>query len=465
MKQEVSLLESSFQEWCRREENSIHIHTNLSLFAQGPLDRCVRSTSEIHQTELLVSIPPSAYLHYKSDDPFFVSLSEISPSSSSISPTFSLALRLLHEKSLGSKSNFYAYLNILPEKFTNGDNFTKEVIEALSGTSLGPLLHSSTDYSPLHQTFDRFILPLLTSSTKLFPDPSYQNFPAFLWAVSVIKTRGFFSPNGDGPYLLPVLDLFNHRTDPPSDSSSATHHPDTRPQLLGQNFELRAEQPIPAGREVFSCYGKLSNAELLFTYGFVEEETPYDGVFLSAQTIICGAENRGIPKKRSELRFEKLKEIGVQSSTGVTLSREDLIPGELLTIMQVMMMEDEEFEMFVESPVELDDLEEDDAEYVLSVYALIVAVAQAKLKEYKTNLKEDMKSLAQGKLEKMMRDAVVIACNEKQMLYSIIAQMKEEASRLAKEVDDESEEERMPKKRVREPETKKNKGKKKKNKK
>src|SRR5579885_3520628 len=56
------------------------------------------------------------------------------------------------------------------------------------------------------------------------------------------------------------------------------------------SFFLNAERNIPKNSQIFSTYGELSNAELLQTYGFVEENNPHDYVMLPRKYVVESAQ-------------------------------------------------------------------------------------------------------------------------------------------------------------------------------
>ena len=94
------------------------------------------------------------------------------------------------------------------------------------------LCHRLTGTSPLQ----KLVLPLLQRHPDLWPLESH-TFEAFKHAVFILMSRGFFSAEIGGPYLVPVADLFNH-----------SHHKRcTHLQMEDGQFVMRAERDIAKG--------------------------------------------------------------------------------------------------------------------------------------------------------------------------------------------------------------------------
>ena len=126
-------------------------------------------------------------------------------------------------------------------------------------------------------------------------DGASETFPTFreyLDARSVVSSRAFLVTDAEGPGLVPIADLFNHRT--------GGHHVAMRlldggdgdgDATLVAVVSSRAEK----GAEVFNTYGALGNATLLNSYGFTQENNPEDTVSVSVPDVRAAAAMRGAP--------------------------------------------------------------------------------------------------------------------------------------------------------------------------
>lgn len=120
---------------------------------------------------------------------------------------------------------------------------------------------------------------------------SFPTFRDYLDARSVVSSRAFLVTDAEGPGLVPIADLFNHRT--------GGHHVAMR--LLDGDGDGDAtlvavvSSRVEKGAEVFNTYGALGNATLLNSYGFTQENNPEDTVSVSVPDLRAAAAMRGAP--------------------------------------------------------------------------------------------------------------------------------------------------------------------------
>ncbi len=88
----------------------------------------------------------------------------------------------------------------------------------------------------------------------------------FAWGRAIVMSRAFHAPGSfeNRIALLPLVDIFNHRTDDTGWSYSP----------FDEALVVRTERMIEAGEEVHFSYGNRSNSHLLVHYGFVLPENP-----------------------------------------------------------------------------------------------------------------------------------------------------------------------------------------------
>lgn len=127
-----------------------------------------------------------------------------------------------------------------------------------------------------------------------------------MYGVKTVLTRGFFDENGSGPYILPLVDMLNHSSDPatkcttlrpqtaPHNAKSSARGQGSAPGSIPQakatgnsaaaqsgdarksedvayaySFTMTAERNVAQGEEVMHSYGDaLTNSDLLRTFGF-----------------------------------------------------------------------------------------------------------------------------------------------------------------------------------------------------
>ena len=133
-------------------------------------------------------------------------------------------------------------------------------------------------------------------------DGASETFPTFreyLDARSVVSSRAFLVTDAEGPGLVPIADLFNHRTGGhhvamrllDGDGSDGASSKKTSDATLVAVVSSRVEK----GAEVFNTYGALGNATLLNSYGFTQENNPEDTVSVSVPDVRAAAAMRGAP--------------------------------------------------------------------------------------------------------------------------------------------------------------------------
>ncbi|KAF8011716.1 hypothetical protein BT93_I0002 [Corymbia citriodora subsp. variegata] len=183
------------------------------------------------------------------------------------------------------------------------------------------------DKALIYDDWKECILPLLNSGPfKL--DPEYFGPEHYFAAKSLISSRSFEIDEYHGSGMVPLADLFNHKTgaedvhfttvsshneskddsDNGNDFADADMSEDGNGQLsqdLDTNshgnmdmechsmtdedptvLEMILIKDVKAGDEVYNTYGNLGNAALLHRYGFTEENNPYDIVNIDIELVL-----------------------------------------------------------------------------------------------------------------------------------------------------------------------------------
>eukprot|EP00879_Flechtneria_rotunda_P024936 GHRR01026463.1.p1 GENE.GHRR01026463.1~~GHRR01026463.1.p1 ORF type:complete len:411 (+),score=150.34 GHRR01026463.1:832-2064(+) len=204
----------------------------------------------------------------------------------------------MYEKALGKKSNWEPYLSFLPTDMTHMPIYWEDSeVAELRGTAaydklMGRVQHPADTPTRVPQLFEELVLPLVQAYGPLCsvlcggegPDDLTEYaarellWPQYLWASAVVASYSFVL--GDDQYqgMVPVWDLLNHIT---GKVNARLHHDADRGVL-----QMIATEGIPKGAEVVNCYGKLSNAELLRGYGYVEQHNSHKHVHIPAQFLL-----------------------------------------------------------------------------------------------------------------------------------------------------------------------------------
>jgi SET domain-containing protein 6 len=131
-------------------------------------------------------------------------------------------------------------------------------------------------------------------------------FDTYLAARSVVSSRAFTINPVVGVGLVPIADLFNHRT-----GGHHVHMCDLDDKLAipeiakqeggearggkeGDCMFMKVVTAVDEGEEVFNTYGELGNAKLLCSYGFAQMNNPADDVTIGLPALRAAAALRGV---------------------------------------------------------------------------------------------------------------------------------------------------------------------------
>eukprot|EP00276_Gloeochaete_wittrockiana_P008005 CAMPEP_0184644264 /NCGR_PEP_ID=MMETSP0308-20130426/1017_1 /TAXON_ID=38269 /ORGANISM="Gloeochaete witrockiana, Strain SAG 46.84" /LENGTH=351 /DNA_ID=CAMNT_0027072701 /DNA_START=444 /DNA_END=1499 /DNA_ORIENTATION=+ len=180
-----------------------------------------------------------------------------------------LALQLLYERSLGDRSFWAPYINILPDSVDLTIFWPEDVvIKLLQGS---PALTATRRLrAQVDAAWNDIRTVLLPQFPKLFPSAVFHQ-TSFEWAFSMVVSRAVFLQSRNCIAMVPFADMLNH-----SDASNKFLYFDPR----AKSVRLRANRDYEPGEQVFVSYGQKSNAELLVGYGFAIRDNLYDSVEL-----------------------------------------------------------------------------------------------------------------------------------------------------------------------------------------
>ncbi|PRP86895.1 N-lysine methyltransferase SETD6-like [Planoprotostelium fungivorum] len=338
----------------------------------------------------------------------------------------SMSVYLMHEFATES-SALSPYIEILPQEYSNSLYLSDDQKEGLKGTTLGSMIEQ--DF--FERQFTKSILPIV-ESYKNWPTNGDENLiERFRRAAGTVMSRGFHDGEGRGPFILPVVDMFNHSCVFPNIS------------LKEDNgvFIVVAREFIGRDTEkVFNSYGELSNTQLMHTYGFVEEDNPHDSVDIPIDCMVEQYRESGEESEdkscSASAKIEVLRDAKLISERGFQISKEDMLPSSLITTAQVLLMDDEAFEEYRKDPIELgEDMigEEGADDYLVAVYSLVLSTIEARMTSYGVSFRDTYLQLKDPKLEEAQRSICVLRFSEQTMLLNLKSQLKEEIDEIVGE--------------------------------
>lgn len=293
----------------------------------------VRALCDLKEGDLIATIPHKACLTIRT--------SATSPmiEEAGLGGTLGLAVALMYERSKGPSSPWYGYLQLLPHHECVPLVWSLDEVDTLL---VGTELHKAVkeDMQFLQEDWEESIAPLVSSNPSEFPREWF-SVEQFFAAKTLVESRAFQVDDYHGFGMVPLADLFNHKTAaedvhftsashvdssdvdhpgafPIDDESSDDSYSEISDRVSSKegdsslypgadgneitdmkgthlfsssesndNFlEMILVKNVKAGDEVFNTYGTLSNAALLHRYGFTEPENPFDIVNIDLDIVM-----------------------------------------------------------------------------------------------------------------------------------------------------------------------------------
>ncbi|XP_010516265.1 PREDICTED: ribosomal lysine N-methyltransferase 3-like isoform X2 [Camelina sativa] len=326
-----------FKRWMKA--NGVDCSDALNLVDDENDGVSVRASCDLKEGDVVANISKPACLTIKTSG-----AREIIESAG-LDGSLGLSVALMYERSLGEESPWSGYLQILPVQEDLPLVWSLEDLDSLlSGTELHKVVKE--DHVLICEDWEENISPL-TSSLPQNVDPDSFGIKEYLAAKSLIASRSFQIDDYHGSGMVPLADLFNHKTgaedvhftadsshsesdteadesdngdavneatdeDEPSSKSSSSPEQFLE-EVPGENTDNEAEEEeeedeeeeenssmlqddlsglkmimvkdVAAGAEVFNTYGLMGNATLLHRYGFTEPDNPYDIVNIDLELV------------------------------------------------------------------------------------------------------------------------------------------------------------------------------------
>ncbi|KAA6425332.1 MAG: hypothetical protein FRX49_04825, partial [Trebouxia sp. A1-2] len=200
-----------------------------------------------------------------------------------------LTAHLLHETAKGCMSQWHPYLAQLPHEYTLMMNFNPDHVQALQAPYAQQIATATIQQAQQSWTEVKGLLSLLGLPKK------WCSLKAWLWASSTVCSRTMHVPSSSAGALTPFGDLHNYHPPPPPhypeiegvsaccNQDRVQDYEDYGDGGYSESFQeycLYARKRYCKGEQVFLCYGKYTNLELLEHYGFVLAHNPHDEALL-----------------------------------------------------------------------------------------------------------------------------------------------------------------------------------------
>ncbi|XVF58909.1 hypothetical protein PTKIN_Ptkin07bG0103800 [Pterospermum kingtungense] len=283
----------------------------------------VRALCDLKEGDVVATIPKAACLTIKTSGARQII------ESAGLDGALGLSLALMYEKSLGHDSPWAGYLQLLPPQECLPLVWTLEELDSLlCGTELHKTVKE--DKALIYEDWKENILPLVYSAPQTLRPISF-SVEEYFAARSLIASRSFQIDEYHGFGMVPLADLFNHKTgaedvhitsvssnlesDDDADSNNSDNNELNKISVLdkkasgtdstGENSYIHSDseyssvsgndpmmlqmimvREVKSGVEVFNTYGSLGNAALLHRYGFTESYNPFDIVNIDLELVL-----------------------------------------------------------------------------------------------------------------------------------------------------------------------------------
>lgn len=240
-----------------------------------------------------------------------------------------IACFLIHERSLGSKSFWKPYLDVLPqdEELIPLFRWNEDDLKLLQGS---PCISAAKSLrAKLANEFSTAEHTYFSRDRVLFPEHIFTS-EAWEWAFAILFSRAIMLTAEQVIGLVPYADLLNH-------NPFCSTYIDVHKRSFSDNrvVALYTDRPYSRMDQVFVTYGPKSNSDLLLLYGFVTDRNPFDAV----EIFVSLSDDDPLYHRKKEF----VDESGVGSTATFPLYK-DRYPMELIEFLRFCVSTEDEFE-------------------------------------------------------------------------------------------------------------------------
>ncbi|CAN1787579.1 N-lysine methyltransferase setd6 [Linum perenne] len=324
----------------------------------------VKAVRDLNEGEVVATIPKAACLTVKNSEA--CDLIE----SAGLGGCLGLSVALMYERSLGESSPWAGYLQLLPESESVPLLWTLDEIDRfLQGTELHKAVKE--DKGLVFEDWEENILPLVQQLPSNVDAKDFE-VDQYFAAKSLVSSRAFEIDDYHGHGMVPLADLFNHKTgaedvhfthseydddegdnsnssdlsdenggeeEPSSDLESSSDHPTV--------LEMIMVKDVKRGAEIFNTYGLVGNAALLHRYGFTELDNAFDIVNIELEVVLQWSSSL-FTDRYSRARLSLWRNLGYSGCvSGETeyfeISNDGEPQTELLILLYIMLLPEETY--------------------------------------------------------------------------------------------------------------------------
>ncbi|CAN1787577.1 Ribosomal lysine N-methyltransferase 3 [Linum perenne] len=347
----------------------------------------VKAVRDLNEGEVVATIPKAACLTVKNSEA--CDLIE----SAGLGGCLGLSVALMYERSLGESSPWAGYLQLLPESESVPLLWTLDEIDRfLQGTELHKMASLcicrqavKEDKGLVFEDWEENILPLVQQLPSNVDAKDFE-VDQYFAAKSLVSSRAFEIDDYHGHGMVPLADLFNHKTgaedvhfthseydddegdnsnssdlsdenggeeEPSSDLESSSEEPSSIVESSSINgdhptvLEMIMVKDVKRGAEIFNTYGLVGNAALLHRYGFTELDNAFDIVNIELEVVLQWSSSL-FTDRYSRARLSLWRNLGYSGCvSGETeyfeISNDGEPQTELLILLYIMLLPEETY--------------------------------------------------------------------------------------------------------------------------
>uniref|UniRef100_A0ACD5VXI9 Uncharacterized protein n=1 Tax=Avena sativa TaxID=4498 RepID=A0ACD5VXI9_AVESA len=403
----------AFQRWMRK--HGVVCSDALCLDASEAGGVYVRAVAALREGDVVATIPRRACLTPRTSG------AAAAIEAAQLGGTLALAVAVMYERARGATSPWKYYLRLIPDREPVPLVWPRdEADRLLAGTELDKTVKQDREF--LCEDWNECIEPLI-SSGELGVEPDDLSLEKYFAAKSLLSSRSFRIDRYHGSGMVPLADLFNHKTDgehvhftksEESDSdeeddddqsnadsdqeeddddqsnASADEQPTvksstSKPSGEGHNdedLEMIIVRDANTGEEVYNTYGTMGNAALLHRYGFTEPDNPYDIVNIDLTLVTKWCSSKYSHRYARE-RVSLWSKLGYSGCTGedaadyFEISYDGEPQLELLILLYIVSLKPDAYDKLVSVAHDLiGDDDQDDEQDTVDSFAKVVGVTR-----------------------------------------------------------------------------------------
>ncbi|KAL0476751.1 N-lysine methyltransferase [Acrasis kona] len=253
----------------------------------------VFATRDLKEDEIVCTVPKTAILSRKTS-PLRDIIDE-----EELAGGMALTLCLMYEMTLKKKSEWWPYLQSLPQVVDLPMYWDEQALTHLEGTCLDPSTIVEEN-ALLLEDYQSIIKPLFRKHA-IFNEGKYMNFESYRRAAGLVASRAFSVDDFHDLSMVPLCDIFNHKSGSENvhmecqaevclecgSEDHVEHDAPTHDEHVAnvKSISMTTNSDIKCKSELFNVYEDLSNVDLLLKYGYAHENNPFDVVSIKPDVI------------------------------------------------------------------------------------------------------------------------------------------------------------------------------------